>query len=421
MMGKNGLITRRTFFGGAAFAALQLLAPASAMAEEENGVWDTNGEVPVWIDSIGRKVEVSKEIKRITPAGVYAESVIASIDPGLLASSAGGNKELSWLGIGKGLPVTGGLYSASAPIDVDSIKEVAPDLIIDVGELKPTTEVDLDMLQEETGIPVVFVHSDFVHLCRAYEELSRLLDSDKAADLSEYALDVANYIRAGASCIDDSERYSLYVGEGPDGSTLRTDGSLLGEVVKEVGCGFPTIGGGTRTRKVDNGDLLSWDPDVIVLADKGCYADYADSNPCTAIAWDCLSAGVFGCVRGSAVAGNLWFGDLSPLGRQLIGSLYLGNLLYPDVYQYKFGDVVGEYYSLFFEGCPAESAISDTTGVNDPLPLSANAIKERKENRRQELQDAVAAEIAYEKQWQKEQEEKAQEILEQARRSANKR
>lgn len=125
--------------------------------------------------------------------------------------------------------------------------------------------------------------------------------------------------------------------------------------------------------------------------------------------------------RKSAVAGNLWFGDLSPLGRQLIGSLYLGNLLYPDVYQYEFGDVVGEYYSLFFEGCPAESAISDTTGVNDPLPLSANAIKERKENRRQELQDAVAAEIAYEKQWQKEQEEKAQEILEQARRSANKR
>lgn len=417
-MSKGRSITRRAFFGGAAFAALQLLAPVSAIAEEGNGVWDNSGEIPVWVDSIGRKVEIPAEVKRIVPSGVYAESVIASIDSGLLVSGTGGNRELSWLGVGTGLPVTGGLYSASAPIDVEAIKAIAPDLIIDVGELKPSTEVDLDMLQEETGIPVVFVHSDFIHLCRAYEELSRLLRSSRAADLSEYALDVANYIRAGASCVDDGERYSLYVGEGPDGSILRTDGSLLGEAVEEVGCNFPAIGGGVRTREVDNGDLLGWDPDVIVLADRDCYDEYRDADPCSAIAWDCLSAGVFGCVRGSAIVGGMWFGDLSPLSRQLAGSLFLGNLLYPDVYKYEYGDVAEEYYSLFFNKKAA--AATTFSMVDKPLP-AANALKAKKEARQRKFQEAAVAEIAYEKQWQEEQEEKAREILEQAKQSVGER
>ena len=417
-MGRDGSITRRAFFGGAAFAALQLLAPASAVAEVGSGAWDASSETPVWVDSIGRKVEIPAEVKRIVPSGVFAESVIASIDSGLLVSGTGGNRELSWLGVGAGLPVTGGLYSASTPIDVEVIKAIAPDLIVDIGELKPTTEVDLDMLQEETGTPVVFVHSDFIHLCRAYEELSRLLRSSKAADLSEYALDVANYIRAGASCVGDGERYSLYVGEGPDGSILRTDGSLLGEAVEEVGCDFPAIGGGARTREVDNGDLLGWDPDVIVLADRDCYGEYREGSLCSAIAWDCLSAGVFGCVRGSAIVGGLWFGDLSPLSRQLIGSLYLGNLLYPDVYKYEYGDVVEEYYSLFFNKSAATNAVFNM--AEKPL-LSVDAIKAKKEARQRKFQEAVAAEIAYEKQWQKEQEEKAQEILEQAKQLADER
>lgn len=403
----SATITRRAFFGGAAFTALQLLAPASAMAEESMaGRWDTEGASGIWIDSIGRRVEITG-LERIVPAGAYAEAILTSVAPDKVISRANDSEELAIIRDGKELPLTGGLYSAAYPIDVEVIRDLSPDIIIDMGELKPTAQTDLDYLQEETGVPVVFIHSDYLRLAQAYRALACLLSSEKAIELAEYALDVAQYVRAGASCIKENDRYSVYLGSGDEGDVVHAGDSIIGETIKEVGISSQSPNmADERTKTISNDEIFEWNPNIIVMGNKKAFSKTQNVDPYSPIAWQSTNAGFYERVRPAQITRQLWLDDLSLLSKQLVGALYLGNLLYPDVFQYNFANVCSEYYSLFFGYEPEASSARGRSVLQDELPTSED-IAGQDEQREQKLKDEAEKFLAYQDKWLKKQEELA--------------
>ena len=57
------------------------------------------------------------------------------------------------------LPATGQLYSSKGTINKEAIINVEPQVIIDLGDKKNSIKDDMDALQNQVGIPTIFIEA----------------------------------------------------------------------------------------------------------------------------------------------------------------------------------------------------------------------------------------------------------------------
>ncbi len=306
-------------------------------------------ETTAFIDSAGRSVAVPVEITRIAASGSTAQMILMTLCPELLVGLASSPStaqrpyfpEDMWY-----LPTFGQFYGSKANLNMESLIDARPQIIIDLGDPKDSIASDMDMIQEQTGIPTVFVQATLDQLPTAYRTLGMLLDrQEKAEALALFVEKTLSMAEENRAKITEEDRKTVMFGTGSTGLACNAAGSTQADVIDLVG-GINAIrsdeisnrNGGT-TVNLEQVYLCS--PDVILLAAGGPYDTLADSE------WSQLRAVQSGAYYEIPNLPYSWMSS-PPSVNRVLGIWWLGNLLYPDVYDYDMIQVAQEYYDLFW-------------------------------------------------------------------------
>jgi iron complex transport system substrate-binding protein len=317
------------------------------------------GETQVFVDSAGRSVTLPATITKIAPSGAYAQIFLYTLCPEKLLGLSGAFSKKQKAYIDEkywDLPVFGQFYGKNATMNFEEIIKVAPDVIIDIGEAKTGIAADMDGIQEQTGIPVIFVEATLQSTADAYDALGKVLGvEERAARLAAFSRETLELARRNAAAIPESERVGVLYGGGEYGLDVAGAGSVHAEVIDAVGATNVAVLGKVSDAgndAVSIEQVLLWNPDAVILAPDSNYDDiFSDKT------WADVGAVKRGAVYEIPTGPYSWL-DRPPSVQRILGVLWLGNLLYPELYDYDIVEKTREFYALFwrYELTEAEAA-----------------------------------------------------------------
>ncbi|EXG86909.1 ABC-type Fe3+-hydroxamate transport system, periplasmic component [Clostridium sp. ASBs410] len=332
--------------------ASQAVSTASVKTEtqaetEKAGEAGSQSDARVFTDSAGREVTLPKEIKKVAPSGPLAQIVLYTLCPdklsGLASDFSEGAKqyidEKYW-----SLPKFGQFYGKNANLNMEALIAESPDVIIDIGEAKKSVKEDMDALQEQLNMPVIFIEADLDTMSSAYEKLGELTgDTDQAKKLAD---DCNNILKKSETAREQlSEKKSVYFAVGDDGLHTNAEGSIHARVIEQIGAEnaakveMVSSGGGSE---VSFEQLLLWQPDVIIADSEALYQTITTDK-----VWGELNAVKEGKVY-QIPSVPYSFMSSPPSVNRMIGILWLGNLVYPEQYSADIKQEVKDFYELFY-------------------------------------------------------------------------
>lgn len=316
-------------------------------APDETESGGSDGETIIFTDSVGREVEVPRDISRIAPSGAFAQMYLFAIAPdyfvGLASdwsAEAAEFLDAAYLE----LPVLGQLYG-TADLNLEELAAADPQIIIDVGEPKSTIVEDMDALSEQLGIPAVHITASLSDSGNAFRKLGELLGlEDEAEALAAYCESIyASTLELMENVGED--KVSLVYCLGDTGLNVLSEGSFHSEAINIMSNNAAVTENpsskGTGD-EIDIEQLLLWDPDVIMFAPGSIYETVADDA-----AWQELTAIKNGAYYEVPNGPYNWMGSPPSVNRYL-GLIWAGSILYPDFAEYDLYEKVSEYYDLFY-------------------------------------------------------------------------
>ena len=300
-------------------------------------------------DSAGREVEIPSEITKIAPSGPLAQIVLYTVSPDKLAGLAADFSNEAKQYIDEkywGLPKFGQFYGKNASLNMEALIAEAPDVIIDIGEAKKTVKEDMDALQEQLNIPVIFVEATLPTMADAYEMLGDITgEKEQAGKLADYCRAEIGKADQNAAAIADADRKSVYFGLGEDGLHTNAKGSIHADVIDRIGAvnaadvEAVSSGGGSE---VSFEQVLLWNPDLIIVDSQKLY-DTLTADPM----WQELDAVKNGKIFKIPTA-PYSFMSSPPSVNRMIGIEWLGSLVYPEIYTSDIREEVKNFYQLFY-------------------------------------------------------------------------
>lgn len=306
-------------------------------------------ETREFTDSAGRTVEVPAVIDRIAPSGHTANQVLLTMAS---EKMVGLSQELSedqqkYLGVDTSdLPVFGAIFGAKGDLNKEAIAAADPQVIIDTGVLDDDVASGLDQLQEELGIPCVFIETNMDDYGASYEKLGELLGmEERGNELSEYCQNAYDEVVDVMSTISDDERANVLYLMGEDGTNVIAKGTQQAEVVDLVADNLAVMDNPSNTgmgSETSLEQIALWNPDIIVFASGSIYDTVADDP-----AWDGIAAIDNGNYYEAPGTPYNWLNS-PPTVNQVMGMQWLPRLLYPDKFDDSIADVTKSYYSTFY-------------------------------------------------------------------------
>lgn len=333
----------------ALFLALCLCLPLAACGKKQGYDPLEGVQTRVVTDSAGRQVEIPADIRRVAPSGSTAQMILMPIAYDLLAGLASSPsaaqmpyfpEEVRYL------PTFGQFYGSKANLNMESLIDARPQIIIDLGDKKDSIADDMDRIQKQTGIPTVFIEANLDDMAAAYRTLGDILNrSDMAERLAQFIEKTVSMARENSAKIPENQRLSVLFGTGSTGLACNAAGSVQADVINLVGAVNAIIpqevsnrGGGTT---VSLEEVYAVEPDVILLSTGGPYDTLAQGE------WAGLQAVQSGKYYEIPGLPYDWMSS-PPSVNRVLGIWWLGNLLYPELYDYDMVQVAREYYGLFW-------------------------------------------------------------------------
>lgn len=316
-------------------------------ADQSIGV--NNEPTILFTDDSGRTVEIPKIIERVAPCGKVAQMILYAVAPEKLSclASEPTSSQIPFLdeSILK-LPVTGQLYG-TGQLNLEELIKSNPQVIIDFGDKKDNIAKDLQEISDRIGIPVIFIEATIDTYPDTFRKLGKLLNNEEHAEkLALYTENVYKEALEAKNKIREEDRVSVMYTGGPEGLNCNAKGSLHCGVLETVGVDnaivVPEIshkGGGNI---ISMEELIKADPDIILFEEGSCFADIKNNKY-----WQGLSA-VKNNKYYEIPNGPYNFLSSPPSINQIIGVRWLGNLVYPDLYQYNMVDEVKKFINLFW-------------------------------------------------------------------------
>ncbi len=327
-------------------------APAKAETQAETEKSSETGgqsETRVFTDSAGREVTLPKEINKIAPSGPLAQIVLYTLCPDKLSGLASDFSEGAKLYIDEkywGLPKFGQFYGKNASLNMEALIAESPDVIIDIGEAKKTVKEDMDALQEQLNMPVIFIEADLDTMSAAYEKLGELTgEADQAKKLADYCNNILKKSETAKEELAEKEKKSVYFAIGDDGLHTNAEGSIHARVIEQIGAEnaakveMVSSGGGSE---VSFEQLLLWQPDIIIADSETLYQTITTDK-----VWGELNAVKEGKVY-QIPSVPYSFMSSPPSVNRMIGIMWLGNLVYPEQYNVDIKQEVKDFYQLFY-------------------------------------------------------------------------
>lgn len=324
---------------------------AEAAPAEEAAAETAAPETIEFTDSLGRTVTLPAQITRIAPSGAVATMMLAAIAPECMVTihSSPSESQMAYLPASlASLPETGQMYGSKASLNLETLLSADPQVVIDLGDKKGDMAADLDALQEQIGVPVIFIEADLPHMAAAFRTLGSLLSGklDRGEQIASLIDRTTSMAAENSAKITDDMRVRVMDTTGEDGLGTNAAGSTQAQVLDLVGVenaikvdDVSSKGGGNI---ISLEQLYRFDPDVIVFAENSIY-DTAASDP----AWaqlTAISTGKYYEVPG--VPYNWLSGP--PSMNMILGVWWLGNLIYPEIYDYDMSAMTQEIYKTLW-------------------------------------------------------------------------
>lgn len=298
----------------------------------------------IFVDSLGREVELPVDIQKVAPSGTMAQVIVYQIAPeklcGLASSLTGMTKEI-YLDAMADLPVFGTLYGKKANLNKETVIMAAPDVFIDVGDIKGSVEdmrADLDKVQEDIGVPVVFFEANIENYQQVFERMGALLGyTERGEQLGKYAEEALQY-----ATTNPIEGKTVYIAVSSDGLSTYTAGSSHSQAVEKAGVKNVITSDLTQSNgMVSLETLYTINPEYILCVEPSAYDTIMNSAE-----WQSIDAVKDGNVY---KVPNLPHGFVTgpPCSNRIVGLFWLTSVLYPE----RGVDIVAktiEFYSLFY-------------------------------------------------------------------------
>lgn len=303
-------------------------------------------------DSLGREVTIPTELIRIAPSGSLSQIILYTLAPDKLVgwtSNPTDSMKKYFDEKYTNLPTFGTFYGKNADLNTEALIAAAPQVVIDMGEIKGDKEkmvADLDGLQKQIGIPVVFIDYHLETSGACYEMLGKLLGLESEAKvLADYCNTTISQAKANAAAVPQDKKVRLYCGEGPTGLQTNPASSFHCEVIDLVGAvnvsDIPKTSG-SGGNQISMEQLIMWAPDVIILGPDSIY-ETIGTDPL----FKDLKAVTLNKVYRVPSGPYNWI-DRPPAVNRIIGVKWLGNLLYPQEFKYDMVAEAKEFYKLFY-------------------------------------------------------------------------
>lgn len=315
---------------------------------EEVDAVQTDSGTYVFTDDIGREVEVPENISRIVPSAPLAQIVLTALAPemfvGLGAKLTDSSKGILPDYLFE-LPFFGSLY-AGPELNVEELAMTEPQLIIDIGESKPSAKEDLDALQEQTLIPSIYISSSLKDMPETYRKLGKLLGKEKKAEeLAVFCEKIYNRTVSIMERVGDNRVNCIYV-IGEDGLNVLAKNSyhaeLLDMLTNNLAVVDNPISKGTGN-EVTMEQISVWNPEFVIFGPGSIYNIVKENET-----WSKIDAIVNDrYVEVPSVPYN-WM-NMPPSVQRYLGLIWLTEELYPEYCDYDVKSEIKEYFKLFYD------------------------------------------------------------------------
>ena len=334
-------------------AATEAPAVTEAPAETEtpaNPTEESAAETVSFTDSTGRAVELPANITKIAPSGPVATMILAAFAPEKLVCTGTniGDDQAAFLYEGlSDLPMTGQLYGGKATFNLEELLATGAEVIIDLGDFKKSIADDLTALQEQTGLPCIFLEADLAHMADAFRSLGTILGKEeRGEELAKLVEETMTMAAENSAKITEDQMVSVLYSSGSDPLGTNAEGSSQAQVLGIVGAKNAVVvdevtskGGGNM---INMEQLYNFDPNVVLVTDAAAL-EIIESET----AWQELRAVKDGKVYTVPTEPYCWL-SAPPSMNMILGVWWLGNLLYPEVYDYDMTAKAQEIYKTFW-------------------------------------------------------------------------
>ena len=306
-----------------------------------------SAETRIFVDDVGRQVELPQQITRIIPAGPLAQIILYSIDPDMFTGLTDQWSESAKDFIPQkylDLPYFGKLYG-TVSLNVEELAFSGPDCIIDIGEIKKTTVEDLDTLQNQTGIPSVYIAASLQDMGKTYRTLGQLLDKqERCEELAQFCETTYQRTVQIMEKVGENKIRSLFV-VGEQGLNVLAKNSYHSELIDmlmdNVAVVDNPLSKGTGN-EVTMEQIALWNPDFVIFDAGSIYHDVANRA-----SWNEIAGIVAGRYVEVPSAPHNWMG-MPPSVQRFLGMIWMTAVLYPEYCDYDVKEELCKYYKLFY-------------------------------------------------------------------------
>ncbi|AMN47986.1 ABC transporter substrate-binding protein [Steroidobacter denitrificans] len=305
------------------------------------------------------EIPPSQRVARIFAAGAPAGILVNALAPEKLLGwpLQLGKEARSWLApAARDRPFLGRLGGRGSTVSVETLLQLKPDLILDVGSTDATHVSAMRRLAEQTGLPCLLIQGRLAEHPVQLREVGQLLGvAARGERLAAWADDTLVRAARVRAALTPNERPRVYFGRGADGLETGLAGSINMEVIDAAaGINVAAAAGRGGLARVSLEQILAWNPDVIITHDRN-FVRRALRDPL----WRALEAVRAGRVYCAPSTPFGWL-DLPPGINRLIGvcwllaRLHAGRSFAPTLEDVRTD--TDEFYRLFYGTDLATSA-----------------------------------------------------------------
>ena len=314
----------------------------------------------VFTDDCGREVELPSDISRIVATGPLSQIILYTIAPDMLVGLA--NK---WSSSAEGivpeaylqLPYFGQLYN-TANLNVEELALAEPQVIIDIGRVMSTGAEDMDTLQQQTGIPTIFLSASLEELPQTYRTLGKLLGRpEKGEELASFCEKVYSRTLSIMEQVGDNKVTALYI-KGEGGTNVLAKGAAHAETLDLLTENLAVVDSPSSKgsgNEVTMEQIALWDPELILFDADSIYDTVAQQET-----WNTLSAVSAQNYLEVPEGPWNWMGTPSAAQRYL-GMIWLTAQLYPEYCDYDVEAEILAFYKLFYHCTLTEQQYAELT------------------------------------------------------------
>ena len=306
-----------------------------------------SGRAAGFVDAAERYVVVPDRIGRVMTANPAADVLVFVLAPekllGWSAPLSRGQRAYIPAKFAR-LPVVGGALRPNPAETVQMVARMRPDLIIEAGPVTPEAAARADQIQQQTGVPYIFLDNGIQATPHTLRIIGALLGAaERGSDLAIYTDNAIDAVRGRLLIAPADERPLVYYGRGPDGLETGLDGAQAMADIDQAGVInlAARLGRGELTR-VTRDQVVAWNPAIIIAEQRSFYDSLLRST-----AWRGLIAVAQKRVYLAPADPFGWIDDPPGVNR-IVGLYWLTALFYPDQYQEDLRAIAREFYDKFY-------------------------------------------------------------------------